>query len=186
VNPLANLRQKEQVLDEPTEPPHLLAGIGQNLGTLGLRQLAFQEFEVAADRGQRGPQLVRRVSHQLPLRGQDAVDTLDELIEDARERGGVGVARVLLQAFGEVTPRRHLGCCRDDQRHSAQHAATQPTCQQRRDGSRDTTEQQRAGRAHRNQIVVRGATVGQNLEVEHRLERDQRQQDDQSGDQPQA
>ena len=59
--------QQQQVLDEVGHPAGLLVDLGQGrLGGLGVLGSAAGKLGVAGDRRERGPQLVRRVRHELP------------------------------------------------------------------------------------------------------------------------
>ena len=124
---LTDFREPEEIIDESAQAADFLTRVGQHLGTVRLGQVALEEFQVAADRGQGCAQLMRRVRDQLPLGGQHPIHARDELIEDARQGSGVSVAHVLVQAMREVAARGHFGSRGDNEGHPAQDASAEPS-----------------------------------------------------------
>ena len=98
-DPLVEPGEREQVLDQPLDPPHLghrhaprPAAPPRRVGLL----LAGEDFELAADRGQRAAQLVRGVGDELALPGEGVVEAVEHVVErlgEGRELGRGGRAR---------------------------------------------------------------------------------------------
>ena len=94
-------REHEHVLDQTPEPPRLAADDPDRFAVLGLLAVFATQHHVGgrAHDGNRRPQLVRRVGHELPLRLQRRAHPRDEAVERRRELaefvGPVHLAQIL-------------------------------------------------------------------------------------------
>ena len=74
------VRERVEVLDEPTEPQHLLVQRGEPRGRR-FGDLVDQLLEVALQDRERGADLVREVAHQAPARAALTLERLRHLVE---------------------------------------------------------------------------------------------------------
>ena len=139
-------REQEQVRDQPAHPTRGAQGRGGGLLLLAVEHL-LQQLEVGQHRGQRRPQLVRRVGDELALAGQRRlrlaaclVERVEHPVQRASELGdlvlALGVrdpARRIASALdragglGELGDRGHRAPCGGDagqqrERGAAEHA----------------------------------------------------------------
>jgi hypothetical protein len=105
---LAAARELDHVRDQPRQLVDLLVDVLHQLAAIAVGDLAaaLEELDVRPQARQRRAQLVRRVGHELPLRG----DGLLELVEGRVERAGEA-AELVVAALGQAAA--HVAVARD-------------------------------------------------------------------------